>query len=88
MTKGLCILGSTGSVGRNCLRVIESLPGRFQVIALSAGRNLELLAQQILCFRPRAAVVSSSDCIEPLRQRLQGLGYSQPLQVIPGVTAD
>ena len=46
--KGIAILGSTGSIGRNTLRVIESLgSSRFRVVALGAGRNIEALADQI-----------------------------------------
>jgi 1-deoxy-D-xylulose-5-phosphate reductoisomerase len=82
--KGLCILGSTGSVGSNTLRVIASLPDRFRVVALSAGRNLALLAEQVANFKPSIAVVASSEFIEPLRQRLKTAGYTQPLEVVAG----
>ena len=44
--KRIAILGSTGSIGRSTLDVVESYPDRFQIIALAAGRNLET-AQQI-----------------------------------------
>jgi 1-deoxy-D-xylulose-5-phosphate reductoisomerase len=84
MVKGLCILGSTGSVGQNCLRVVRSLPGCFRVISLSAGKNLELLAQQVLEFKPVLAVVADPECEEPLRQSLQALGHRHPLQVSSG----
>jgi 1-deoxy-D-xylulose-5-phosphate reductoisomerase len=80
--KGLCILGSTGSVGTNTLRVVASLRDRFRVVALSAGRNLELLAKQIVDFTPSIAVVASGECVEPLRQRLKSAGYSQPLEIV------
>jgi len=53
--KGVVILGSTGSIGRQTLDVIRALPDRFQVIGLAAGRNLALLADQIREFRPRLA---------------------------------
>ncbi len=85
MTTGLCILGSTGSVGRNCLRVVKSLPGRFRVVALSAGRNLQVLAQQVAEFSPSMVVVGQRDCLEPLRRRLQGLDYHKPLEVVAEV---
>lgn len=83
--KGLCILGSTGSVGQNCLRVVKSLPSRFQVVALSAGKNLEVLAQQVEEFKPQVVVVGSPECIEPLRRRLQARGYRQPNKIVAGV---
>jgi 1-deoxy-D-xylulose-5-phosphate reductoisomerase len=82
--KSLCILGSTGSIGTNVLRVVAGLPDRFRVAALSAGRNLEVLAQQILQFDPDMAVVGSPDCIEPLRTRLRSLKYCKPLRILTG----
>jgi len=49
----LAVLGSTGSIGRQTLDVIRSLPGRFNVIALAAGTNITLLEEQVREFRPR-----------------------------------
>jgi 1-deoxy-D-xylulose-5-phosphate reductoisomerase len=57
--KQVAILGSTGSIGTNTLRVIESFKGEFGVAALGAGSNIELLAEQIDRYRP--LVVSVSD---------------------------
>ena len=51
----VAILGSTGSIGRQALDVIARHPERFEVVGLAAGRNLELLAQQIAAFAPRMA---------------------------------
>ncbi|HEV2176885.1 MAG TPA: 1-deoxy-D-xylulose-5-phosphate reductoisomerase [Terriglobia bacterium] len=81
MTQSLCILGSTGSVGTNCLSVVRGLPGRFRVVSLAAGRNLDLLARQIVEFRPARVAVASRECVEPLRQRLSALGYREPLAI-------
>src|SRR2546428_6232601 len=50
---GLAVLGSTGSIGRQTLDVVRSLPGLFQVIALAAGSNVTLLEEQAREFRPR-----------------------------------
>lgn len=50
--KKLAILGSTGSIGRQTLDVVRRLPGRFEVTALAAGNNTELLLQQAREFRP------------------------------------
>ena len=58
--KRVAILGSTGSIGRQALDVIARHPERFQVVALAAGRNVELLAQQVTQFRPRV-VASAAD---------------------------
>jgi 1-deoxy-D-xylulose-5-phosphate reductoisomerase len=56
--KRVAILGSTGSIGRQALDVIARHPERFEVVGLAAGRNVELLAEQVARFRPR--VVSSA----------------------------
>ena len=50
--KNVVLLGSTGSVGTQTLDVIRALPGRFRVLGLAAGRNVDLLASQIAEFTP------------------------------------
>jgi 1-deoxy-D-xylulose-5-phosphate reductoisomerase len=57
--KGLAILGSTGSIGTNTLRVVDSFPDRLRVVSLAAGRNVERLAEQVAHYRP--SVVSVAD---------------------------
>ena len=84
MTNGLCILGSTGSVGSNTLRVVKSLGDRFHVVSLSAGKNLDVLTQQILDFNPSLVSVGSPECIEPLRQRVLAAGFRRPLKIVAG----
>ncbi|MDO9334442.1 MAG: 1-deoxy-D-xylulose-5-phosphate reductoisomerase [Dehalococcoidales bacterium] len=49
----LAILGSTGSIGRQTLQIVRSLPDRFTVVALAAGQNLDLLAKQVEEFQPQ-----------------------------------
>jgi 1-deoxy-D-xylulose-5-phosphate reductoisomerase len=58
--KGLAILGCTGSVGTNVLRVVEAFPGRFEVVALSCGANVERLAEQIARHRPKRVSVATA----------------------------
>ncbi len=84
MIQGLCILGSTGSIGQNCLRVVESLPGRFRVQALSAGKNLEALAAQVVKHHPGIVVVSQSEYRKRLRERLKQLGYTRRVKITHG----
>ena len=68
---GVAILGSTGSIGCNTLRVIESL-GRqhFRVVALGAGHNVQLLADQIAAHLPELVSVETEDAAQDLRARL------------------
>ncbi len=61
MKRKISILGSTGSIGRQALEVIESLAGRFEVIALAAGNNTELLKKQAEKFKPRTVSVKSRE---------------------------
>jgi 1-deoxy-D-xylulose-5-phosphate reductoisomerase len=58
--KGVSILGSTGSVGANVLRVVEAFPDRFQVVGLAAGSNVERLAEQVARHRPRVVSVATA----------------------------
>ena len=69
---GVAILGSTGSIGRQTLDVIRSLPDRFRVIALSAGRNVTLLEEQAREFKPR--LICSEREADYLRERIGGDG--------------
>ena len=68
---GVAILGSTGSIGCNTLRVIESLGGEhFRVVALGAGHNVQLLADQIAAHLPELVSVETEDAAHDLRARL------------------
>ena len=51
--KRLAVLGSTGSIGRQTLEVVRALPERFRLVGLAAGKNLDLLAEQVNEFRPQ-----------------------------------
>src|SRR6202043_1045628 len=77
----LAILGSTGSIGRQCLSVVESLPGRFGVLALAAGSNLDELVGQIERHRPELVSVADSTKADDLAQKLRARGVS-PLPAI------
>jgi 1-deoxy-D-xylulose-5-phosphate reductoisomerase len=68
--KGLSILGSTGSVGTNVLRVVDAFPDRFWVVGLSAGSNVERLAEQVARYRPRIVSVGTPAAAQELRRLL------------------
>jgi 1-deoxy-D-xylulose-5-phosphate reductoisomerase len=77
--RGVSILGSTGSIGCNTLRVIGALGrGRFRVVALAAGRNIEKLADQIAMFKPEVVSVESEETAERLRIELGVRAVSAP----------
>jgi len=73
MTKRIAILGSTGSIGTNALRVIEALGGDYEVAALTAHSNVKLLAEQVRKFKPKIAVVTNSDKVDELEALLRGV---------------
>jgi 1-deoxy-D-xylulose-5-phosphate reductoisomerase len=72
--KNIAILGSTGSVGVNALDVISSLGDGYRVTALTAGNNVELLAEQSLCFKPEIAAIADGSKYRELTDRLAGSG--------------
>jgi 1-deoxy-D-xylulose-5-phosphate reductoisomerase len=69
--KQIAILGSTGSIGRNTLRVVDALDGAFSVAALGAGANVALLAEQIEKYRPRVVAVSDETAADKLHAELR-----------------
>src|SRR5262245_31547350 len=69
--KRIAILGSTGSIGCNALRVVETLGGEFGVSALGAGSNIELLAEQIERHRPQLVSVIDGENSDRLRFELR-----------------
>jgi 1-deoxy-D-xylulose-5-phosphate reductoisomerase len=79
--KYLSVLGSTGSIGRQALAVIEALPERFAVVALAAGSNLDELVGQIVRHRPELVSVAGPAKADELAQRLRAQGLS-PLPAI------
>ncbi|MBM3348554.1 MAG: 1-deoxy-D-xylulose-5-phosphate reductoisomerase [Betaproteobacteria bacterium] len=76
ITRKLCILGSTGSIGVNTLDVVRAHRDQFRVTALTAGRQIERLAEQCLEFKPKIAVVHSATDAKTLQELLEGRGLS------------
>ena len=80
--QNVSILGSTGSIGLNTLRVIADHPQRYRVFALTAHASVDALFQQCLQFRPRFAVLGEEGAARQLRQRLLPEGL--PTEVLSG----
>jgi 1-deoxy-D-xylulose-5-phosphate reductoisomerase len=74
MKQRIAVLGSTGSVGANTLDVIARHPARFEVVALSASTQVELMLEQIARFRPRHAVMADEAAGRELRRRAEANG--------------
>ena len=77
--RSISILGSTGSVGRSTLAVVDSFPDDLRVVGLAAGGNVELLSEQIERYRPELVSVRSEPDAAQLRARFPRL------EVIPGI---
>ena len=82
--KKIAILGSTGSIGSTALKVIESNPEEYKVLALTAGRNIGLLMKQIIQFQPIAVAVSEGSLADILRDRLRGYSKTEVLAGVEG----
>ncbi|GAA3999696.1 1-deoxy-D-xylulose-5-phosphate reductoisomerase [Hymenobacter fastidiosus] len=81
--KRVTLLGSTGSIGTQALDVIRAHPGRFQVAALSAQSNADLLIQQAREFRPAAVVIGDESKYAAVKAALAG----QETEVLAGAAA-
>jgi 1-deoxy-D-xylulose-5-phosphate reductoisomerase len=72
--KGISILGCTGSVGTNVLRVVEAFPERFRVVGLAGGTNVELLAEQVARHRPQVVSMATPEALAALASRVDLAG--------------
>ncbi|GAI15731.1 unnamed protein product, partial [marine sediment metagenome] len=71
--KRLAILGSTGSLGKQTLEVVENLKDKIDIVALSANKNIEELEKQIIKFKPEAVWVTDDKSAKKLKNNLKKL---------------
>jgi 1-deoxy-D-xylulose-5-phosphate reductoisomerase len=83
--RAISILGSTGSVGRSTLDVIDAFADRLRVVGLAAGSNVELLAKQIEKYRPELVSVRNEHDAAHLRVILSNAKDLPPVEVVPGL---
>jgi 1-deoxy-D-xylulose-5-phosphate reductoisomerase len=74
MTKRISILGATGSIGRSTLDLVERSPDRFEVVALTAGKNVKALADAAQRTGAKLAVIADAALLQDLREALDGSG--------------
>ena len=77
IVKRVAVLGATGSIGRQTLEVIDSLPGHFSVIGLAGGRNTALLAEQIEKFQPRFVFHQETRTLPPTTAEYEFLSMEE-----------
>ena len=88
--KKIAILGSTGSIGKQTLAVVDAMGERFGVVSLAAGSNIEELANQVLRHRPDLVSVGSASLATDLSERLRAAGLTKLPEIqhgAPGLTA-
>ena len=83
--KRIAVLGSTGSVGTSTLSVAESLPDRFKIVALAAGRNLDLLRSQVVRHRPLLVSVARAEDAKTLAREFADTRFVDGLDGIEEV---
>ncbi|MEN8259233.1 MAG: 1-deoxy-D-xylulose-5-phosphate reductoisomerase, partial [Pseudomonadota bacterium] len=84
--RGICILGSTGSIGLSTLDVVARHPEKYKVVALSANSNVGTLYQQCVAYRPEYAVMVDEQLARGLAERLK-TSPAAGVQVLSGVKA-
>ena len=82
--KALSLLGATGSIGTNVLAVVRKFPGQFRIVGLSAGRNIDLLAEQVQEFKPECVSVGDGTLVEALAERLPSAYRSRIVSGVEG----
>ena len=82
--KNITVLGSTGSIGESTLDVVARLPERYNIIALTANKNVEKLVEQCKLIGPQYAVMAESQAAEKLKIALTKLGLTD-IQILSGV---
>src|SRR5580698_10228823 len=81
--KRIAILGSTGSIGRSTLNVIENNPDRFQLLAMAAGSNVEAALQDARRWKPKVLSLAAEQDAEKIRKQLKAEGLSE-IEVVQG----
>ena len=74
--KAISVLGSTGSIGTQTLQIAEEFPEQFRVVALTAGRNLKLLVDQVQRHRPEVVALADANLLPELQERLKDAGVT------------
>uniref|UniRef100_A0A6S8VU90 1-deoxy-D-xylulose 5-phosphate reductoisomerase, apicoplastic n=1 Tax=Chaetoceros debilis TaxID=122233 RepID=A0A6S8VU90_9STRA len=82
--KRLSLLGSTGSIGTQTLEIVDACPDNFEIDALSAGNNAELMAEQVMKYSPKIASLASPEAAEELKDRLKALGCQKMPEIMHG----
>ncbi len=82
--KRIAILGSTGSIGKSTLNLVETFPDRFAVVTMAAGNNVELAFEQARRWRPQVLSMATAEAAQQVSDRLKQSGLNQAIEVVNG----
>jgi 1-deoxy-D-xylulose-5-phosphate reductoisomerase len=82
--KRIAILGSTGSIGKSTLSIVESFPDRFSVVSMAAGHNVALAFEQAQRWRPQVLSMATADAADEMFDNLKQAGLNGEVEVIHG----
>ena len=82
--KRIAILGSTGSIGKSTLKIVEAFPDRFAVVSLAAGSNVELAFEQARHWHPGLVSMGSAEAASHLQDKLKKIGLGHAVEVVHG----
>src|SRR5579884_151542 len=82
--KRIAILGSTGSIGRSTLSIVEQYPDRFSVATLAAGTNVDLACEQVIRWKPRLISMATEEAASKLRSKLAQAAPESETEVLYG----
>jgi 1-deoxy-D-xylulose-5-phosphate reductoisomerase len=74
-------VGSTGSIGTQTLDIVAEHPEKFKVVAIAAGRNVQLLAEQIKQFKPQMVAINDASKLDELKDLIKDAGYKPEILV-------
>jgi len=82
--KRIAILGSTGSIGKSTLKIVEAFPDRFSVVSLAAGGNVDLAFEQARRWHPKIVSMASEESANHLHDKLKKVGQGHAIEVVYG----
>ena len=82
--KRIAILGSTGSIGKSTLNIVETFPDRFSVVSMAAGNNVDLAFEQARRWRPEILSMGTPEAADQLFNKLKQAGLSGDIEVLHG----
>ncbi len=78
--KRIAILGSTGSIGKSTLSIVESFPDRFSVVSMAAGNNVDLAFEQARRWRPQILSMATAEAANQLHDKLNKAGLGSAVE--------